>query len=97
MGEQKSRNDIRKSSTDRQSQSVSSNGFPHRTGYHLSLDGSYRDPWLQNTLDLTLNEIHGPIVVFIIYLTRGVIHKGLDKCFCLDSIFSLPATYELLA
>ena len=34
------------------------------------------------------NEIHDPIMIFMIYLTRVDTHKGLDKCFGLDSILA---------
>ena len=38
-----------------------------------------------STLDIA-NEIHDPLMIFMIHLTRVVTHKGLDKCLGLDSI-----------
>ena len=39
------------------------------------------------TLD-TANEIHDPVMIFMVYLTRVATHKGLDKCLGLDSILA---------
>ena len=38
-----------------------------------------------STLDID-NEIHYPIMIFMIYLTRLATHKGLDECLEIDSI-----------
>ena len=40
--------------------------------------------WI-STLDI-VNEIHNPIMIFLVYLMRVVSHKGLDECLGLDSI-----------
>ena len=40
-----------------------------------------------STLDIA-NEIHDPIMIFMIYLTRVATHKGLDECLGLDSILT---------
>ena len=36
------------------------------------------------------NEIHDPIMIFTIYLTRVESHKGLDECLGLHSILACP-------
>ena len=38
-----------------------------------------------STVDIA-NEIHDPIMIFMIYLTRVATHKELDECLGLDSI-----------
>ena len=40
-----------------------------------------------STLDID-NEIHDPIIIFMIYLTRVAIHEGLDECLGLDLVLA---------
>ena len=43
------------------------------------------------------NEIYDPIMIFMVYLTRVVTHKGLDECLRARFNFTLAATSKLLA
>ena len=42
-----------------------------------------------SALDI-VNEIHDPIMIFMIYLTRVVTHKGLEECFWPHILAPLP-------